>query len=253
MAKLEESMIIAMRFQIILAFEDMDKDLPAVPEDPKELKRFRESKAFKYRNVNQDTLAEWICAWPGQALYVAQQLWFTQKMLCVFEGAVLKAKQVIEDKKRLSQLKAVNGVEDDAEEDSDEYKSVVFDDIQNEYDTSAADPTTAGGLAAAGEDDESNAGENEKAPSEQADEVPEEEEEDVDEDADADQGKAGGDAKHRNLKKHTMLDKLFRWQDRFIINDLQRPDVVMGEIKKGGVQKILLKKQRFLSKSTIYC
>lgn len=62
----------------------------------------------------------------------------------MFEGSIFKSKSVAEDRKKLSQLKAVNNVVDSASEDSDEYKSVVFDnDLANDIEAEA-DPTTAG-------------------------------------------------------------------------------------------------------------
>lgn len=45
-----------MKVQIIMCFEDMDRDLPTYPEDVKELKRFRDSKLFKHRTIDPSVL-----------------------------------------------------------------------------------------------------------------------------------------------------------------------------------------------------
>lgn len=39
-------------------------------------------------------------------------------------------------------------------------------------------------------------------------------------------------SKHRNMVRHTMFEKLFRWKDRFFINDVQHPRLVLMDIKK---------------------
>jgi hypothetical protein len=49
-----------MKRQILYCYWDMDLDLPAVPEDTKELRKYKESHKFRDRKVNEDVLREWI-------------------------------------------------------------------------------------------------------------------------------------------------------------------------------------------------
>jgi hypothetical protein len=39
-------------------------------------------------------LQKWVDKWPGQAAYVAFQIWFTNKMVYFFRGAKEKSKAV---------------------------------------------------------------------------------------------------------------------------------------------------------------
>ena len=67
-----------------MTFEDMDKDLPQVPEDLKELRKFKETNQFKVRTITPSVLEAWLNAWPGQTTYICQQIWFTEKMRATF-------------------------------------------------------------------------------------------------------------------------------------------------------------------------
>lgn len=90
--KLEDSMHKAMKHHIIMTYCDMDQDAPQVPEDHKELKKYKQSNKFLIRQVNSQTLKTWVQKWPGQCTYLSQQIWFTQKMQQVFEGASIRYK-----------------------------------------------------------------------------------------------------------------------------------------------------------------
>ena len=73
---------------------EMDADCPTVPEDPRELREYKKLQKFQVRRVSKNALYEWINKFSGQATYVCQQLWLTQNLHAVFDGAVLKAKYV---------------------------------------------------------------------------------------------------------------------------------------------------------------
>ena len=73
-------MMVTMKKMIIFAYQDMDSDLPQTPEDTKELRKYKLEDDFRIRKVSSESLFEWISVWPGQATYVCQQLWFTQKI-----------------------------------------------------------------------------------------------------------------------------------------------------------------------------
>jgi len=55
----------------------MDKDMPQIPEDHKELKKYKLSKKFQSRQVDPQTLKLWASKWPGQCTYLSLQIWFT--------------------------------------------------------------------------------------------------------------------------------------------------------------------------------
>jgi hypothetical protein len=43
-----------------------------------------------FENQGKQELEEWILSWPGQATYLGSQVWFTMKLLSIFEGNVLR-------------------------------------------------------------------------------------------------------------------------------------------------------------------
>jgi hypothetical protein len=43
----------------------MDRDLPIIPEEPKELNKFKKTKLFRIRKVSDEVLLAWISTWPG--------------------------------------------------------------------------------------------------------------------------------------------------------------------------------------------
>ena len=83
-----------MKWQITLAYMAMDIECPRITEDPTEIKQYKQTQKFQVRHVNTEKLKLWISKFCGQATYVCQQLWLTQKLQSVFAGAFEKAKQV---------------------------------------------------------------------------------------------------------------------------------------------------------------
>ena len=46
-------------------YEDMDLDIPNVPEDFNKLSRFKETRQFRERRVSVEVLEAWGKKWPG--------------------------------------------------------------------------------------------------------------------------------------------------------------------------------------------
>ena len=119
--KFEDSMQRTIKHQLIMAYWDMDRDIPPVPEDLKELKKYKLSTKFQVRRVDALVLQNWVKRWPSQALYLSLQVWFTQKMQQVFAGAAEKSKRVADSKRHIYN----QNVDSDSDaSSSDEYKSI---------------------------------------------------------------------------------------------------------------------------------
>jgi len=63
-------MISYLKKSLFDTYEDMDLDLPNAPEDTKDLAKFKETKAFRERRVNIETLEAWVKKWPGQSTFL---------------------------------------------------------------------------------------------------------------------------------------------------------------------------------------
>jgi hypothetical protein len=102
--KVEDNMHKAMKHQIVMTYCDMDRDAPEVPEDHKELKKYKLTNKFLVRHVNSETMKKWVQKWPGQCTYLSLQIWFTQKMQQVFEGAQMRFKKINDRKRQQSRI-----------------------------------------------------------------------------------------------------------------------------------------------------
>lgn len=98
MEGIQDGMVHVMKRSFFDAYEDMDQDIPSVPEDFKELQRYKESRQFRERKVNAEVLEAWVKRWPGQSTFLCSQIWFTQKVNTVFAGAIIRLHKVNEDK-----------------------------------------------------------------------------------------------------------------------------------------------------------
>ena len=107
--------------------------MPKVPETHRDYNKFTATKLSHERKVRGSYLRKWLKEWPSQCTYLAQQIWFTKKLMSIFESAVERKIKVHKDRK-LKALRADS--DDDQTEDSDEYASVHLS--EDEF----ANPTT---------------------------------------------------------------------------------------------------------------
>ena len=75
--QLEKAMTNEMKFQVFYSYEDMDMDLPSIPTEKRDFGKFMQTKSSHERFVKYRALRHWVKAWPGQCIYLAQQIWFT--------------------------------------------------------------------------------------------------------------------------------------------------------------------------------
>lgn len=101
---LETMMAYTLKEKMINCFEDMDLDIPLVPQEVKPFKDHCETMKSLQREVDPVTLSEWVHNFPGQCLYTSMQIWFTMKVESIFEGAnkrrfmVIRQRQTMRDK-----------------------------------------------------------------------------------------------------------------------------------------------------------
>lgn len=114
-------MIVTLKHEIFFSYLEMDEDQPKVPETQRDFNKFMATKLSHERKVRGSALRRWLKAWPSQCTYLAQQIWFTKKLVSIFASAVDRKVKVAKDRK----LKALRMDSDDEMSDnSDEYASV---------------------------------------------------------------------------------------------------------------------------------
>ena len=122
---LEAVMIDSLRHQVFYTYLEMDQDAPKVPETQRDFNKFMATKLSHERKVRSSTLRRWLKVWPSQCTYLAQQIWFSKKLLAIFESAVERKVKVAKDRK----LKAMRmDSDDEMSDESDEYASVALSD-----------------------------------------------------------------------------------------------------------------------------
>ena len=88
-----------------------------------------QTKISHERFVKGRALRHWVKKWPGQCIYLAQQIWFTNKLESIFDSAVERKEKILNDKRRKlekSDQEIEQVVDSDASED--EYASVALSD-----------------------------------------------------------------------------------------------------------------------------
>ena len=121
-----------MRKQLIFCYMDMELDLPIIPEDPKEYRRFKLTSEFRARSVKADVFRDWISKFPGQSTYLASQVWFTQKLLSIFQGANDKAKTVEQIRRQRKMQRALSRANSGEKEQSESENSDPYDSHDSE-------------------------------------------------------------------------------------------------------------------------
>lgn len=125
---LEAVMVASLRHEIFFSYLEMDEDMPEVPETLRDYNKFMATKSSHERKVKGSSLRRWLKAWPSQCTYLAQQIWFTKKVVSICESAVDRKIKVAKDRK----IKAMRMDSDDEMSDnSDEYASVQLSEDEN--------------------------------------------------------------------------------------------------------------------------
>ena len=123
--QLKSVMISSLRDQIFLTYYEMDQDVVKVPETHRDFYKFMATKQSHERKVRGSYLRKWLREWPSQCTYLAQQIWFTRKMVSIFDSATERKVKCIKDRKRLMDRM---DSDESLDEDSDEYASIHFSD-----------------------------------------------------------------------------------------------------------------------------
>ena len=118
---LESVMIKTLKYQVFYTYHSMDMDLPKVPETQRDFNKFMVTKMSHERKVRGSFLRNWLRDWPSQCTYLAQQIWFTKKMVSIFASAVDRKIKVHKDRK-MKMLRMDS--DDEMTDNSDEYASV---------------------------------------------------------------------------------------------------------------------------------
>ena len=118
---LEAVMHSSLRHEIFLTYLEMDEDQPKVPETQRDYNKFMATKVSHERKVKGSALRKWLKSRPSQCTYLAQQIWFTKKVVSICESAVARKAKVAKDRK----LKAMRlDSDEEMSDNSDEYASV---------------------------------------------------------------------------------------------------------------------------------
>lgn len=228
----------SLRNEIFWTYYEMDQDLVKVPETHRDYSKFTATKASHERKVRGSFLRKWLKEWPSQCTYLAQQIWFTKKLVSIFESAIDRKVKVAKDKK----LKLLRMDSDDEFSDnSDEYASV------NLSDDEGANPTTKQAILEAQQKivEAGEAGEGE--------EKEEEEEEDEEGGTQSNFNKTSGKQLFLNEENEarfilTLEDRIMRNRDRYLVNPLKHPGYQIEDVKKTVIQKTLILSQMLKKK-----
>lgn len=191
-------------------------DLPQVPETQRDFNKFMATKASHERKVRGSYLRKWLKEWPSQCTYLAQQIWFTKKLVSIFESAADRKIKVAKDKK-LKLLRMDS--DDELSDNSDEYASVNLSDDEN------ANPTTKMAIleaqqkivdAGSGEEDN------------------DEDEEDDDGNTKSNFNKTSGKLADEHEQRFiiSLEDRILRNRDRYLVSTLKHPGYQIEDVKK---------------------